>query len=941
MATKNVDKLLVLAGAHFEPDEEPLSTIFGLYSAGSRSGILVATNLRVIFYCKKRSGHDLETLSYSDLSDIEGVTRWVRSSVRFRESGQERTMKWISDGDAQEFAATVKALLGAAAPAAYAPNTEPAVRSGAPASAVSERERPNPASAENRPPTLETAILRVAAANGGSITPAMVAVDGEYTLRQCEEYLQKLVNKEYARVTVRDSGAIYYTFPELLGAAGSLAPAVPEQATAGASLPAPPRPATPDRRRPVRATRKPRWISARESVTVAGYELGGMIYVGRGPLVNGEPDNAFIDPTKPVAARADDLGAEGMDYWPNYSFIHPRSRATYLAWLAGGRSDPDVNVGYVFLYFYGLERRFFADEAESSERDEIVVEVERLRRTYGSNRSANSYLGSFLQAARAVVGEESDWIPVFEEPGVEVPITVRLAIGCMLQDGKPIAAEWMLCWLVTHPDRQLRMPARRAFPEFKALFEIRFRERFPAGIKIAVPNRKMSLSYRAASTNFDVDITPRISGRDIPDISHISRPLDQVSQIADEVIGELDKFSRYLGRNPDGRGTIEAHALLPEPLHGLFPCPQLDEMKAWAQHHVAHGGLVSATDLIERLEGARPEKIGKRQLTGAADALGRLSIGMAPDPRFALRSPKPGEPVILFSLPSGITRLEDVSGHYPPALLSLVMGTFIAHADGTVSEMERRHLIERFMSSKVLSASEKARLQANLDWMMAVPPDLGPIRRRIREIGDEVRHGLGRLALAVVGADGVVDPAEIKAIHKLFRILDIEADGIDRDLHALAAAPEPVTGRQQTAAPDNAMPLPEPERASTAEPGPIVLDRRRVAELMEDTVEVSNLLHAVFTENGDNAEGEQPDAAADPGDRFAGLDGRHRGFAEELMRQRSWTPQQFEKLARQFGLMPLGAIETINEWAVERHGAGMIDQDEEFKVNLEVGPPAS
>ena len=126
-----------------------------------------------------------------------------------------------------------------------------------------------------------------------------------------------------------------------------------------------------------------------------------MVYVGRGLLANGEPDNAYIDPTKPVAARADDFDAEGMDYWPNYSSIHPRSRATYLAWLAGGRSDPEVNVGYVFLYFYGLERRFFADDVERREQEGIIVEVERLRRTYGSNRSANNYLGSVVSGCKS------------------------------------------------------------------------------------------------------------------------------------------------------------------------------------------------------------------------------------------------------------------------------------------------------------------------------------------------------------------------------------------------------------------------------------------------------------------------------------------------------------------------------------------------------------
>ena len=96
---KKVDKLLGLARSHFEPDEEPLSAVLGLYSAGARSGILVATNLRVIFYCKKRSGYELESLSYRDLSEIESVTRWVHHSIRFLESGQERMMRWITEGD--------------------------------------------------------------------------------------------------------------------------------------------------------------------------------------------------------------------------------------------------------------------------------------------------------------------------------------------------------------------------------------------------------------------------------------------------------------------------------------------------------------------------------------------------------------------------------------------------------------------------------------------------------------------------------------------------------------------------------------------------------------------------------------------------------------------------------------------------------------------------
>ena len=802
---------------------------------------------------------------------------------------------------------------------------------------------------------LETAVLRTAAANGGSVTPAAIAVQGAYSLDQCRECLDGLVSNGYAELRVLEDGGTEYAFPDLqmrsaLRQSSPAAPppepverpaspaerAVPPVPPAPPASPAPPRRLT--RRRPARATREPRWVPADESVVVAGREIGGMVYVGRDRSLLGNPDNPFIDPWQPVALKARDLHGAGMPYWPNYSTIDPRSRASYLEWLAGGRSDPAYGAGYVFLYFYGLERRFFVDRPDLSERQAIVAEVKRLQEVYGANGSVRGYLGSFLQAARLALDEGKALQPVFEKSGYELPLAVRLAIGRLLQEAKPIPAEWMLSWLITHPERRLRTAAQRAFPEYRQLFLIRFREQYPNGIEIAAPRSLLSLTYRAASTNFEAKLAT-----DIPDISRLSAPVATADRISESVTDELAKFSRYLGRNPDGRGSIEAHALLPEPLHALFPCTELDELRKWARTTIAGGGLVAVNELIERLEGRAPETIGKRQLTGAADALARLSIGMAPDPRFALRKPKPGEPVILFALPDGITHLEDVSGDYSAALLALVMGTFIAHADGAVSELERRHLTERFESSQVLSASEKARLQANLEWMMAVPPDLGPIRRRVKEVGEEVRHGLARLALAAVGADGVVDPAEITAIRKLYQVLGLDAAGVYRELHALAAASEPVTVFQpQGRDAEYAIPAP-PQETAAAKQAPVVLDQQRVAAIMRDTTQVSNVLQAVFAdaaEDAAEARAEQAEREAPPEQaaRFAGLDAKHGRLLEELLRQRSWAPQEFEKLARQFELLPAGVLETINEWAFERFDAALIEENGNYEVNFGGAP---
>ena len=102
----------------------------------------------------------------------------------------------------------------------------------------------------------------------------------------------------------------------------------------------------------------------------------------------------------------------------------------------------------------------------------------------------------------------------------------------------------------------------------------------------------------------------------------------------------LDRLSRYLGRTPDGRGSLEAQALLPIDLATLFPSPALDALRDWARHIAERGGVVPVADLIERLEAQRPQKLGARRLSAAADALARVGYGIAPDPQLSLRLPK-------------------------------------------------------------------------------------------------------------------------------------------------------------------------------------------------------------------------------------------------------------------------------------------------------------
>ena len=73
-----------------------------------------------------------------------------------------------------------------------------------------------------------------------------------------------------------------------------------------------------------------------------------------------------------------------------YSEIPSDSRAAYLDWLAAGR-PAGAYIGYVFLFFYGIERRVLIDLDRSDlggdEAGELIAEVERLHGLYGDNNS--------------------------------------------------------------------------------------------------------------------------------------------------------------------------------------------------------------------------------------------------------------------------------------------------------------------------------------------------------------------------------------------------------------------------------------------------------------------------------------------------------------------------------------------------------------------------
>ena len=693
--------------------------------------------------------------------------------------------------------------------------------------------------------------------------------------------------------------------------------------TGGRAEPKPPRPEAEPRPAALGgAVGKPAkggWVPHDGQVVVAGRSIGGMVYAGV-PSGRASGSRAWIDPALPAAAGGRDKAGEDLPYWPSYAAIPPRSRATYLDWLAGGRSSADHDVGYMFLYFYGLERRFLCDDPTEEERRLIRSEVARLMALYPDSGSARRYLGEFLQLASCMMDGAGTELPAVEG-GWDLPLALRFALGRRVGAGEPLDAQWLLAWLKAHPEGNLRTPARRCAAEFDGLFQILFDRRFPQGLQVRAPRRALSVTYRAASGEFDFEFTPKIEGRAVPDIAGVHKPIEIAQEIADEACEALDKFSRYLGRNPEGRGSLEAQALLPIELITAFPSDQLDALRDWARQIVDGDGLILVSALLTRLEGQVGPKLSRRQLIDAADALARIGFGLAPDPRFALRAPRLEEPVVLFALPQPVARLEDVSDEFRNGLLQMALGCVVAQADGQVSLEEERALRGQLDEMAGLTDDERIRLKANLDWFLAVPPDMAQLRGRMKEVGTGQEENLRRAVVSVTHADGAVAAAEVAGVERIYRALGLDAAHVYSDLHAGGALDEPVRVRDADPAPQ-AEAIPSERRASR-------LDAERIAAIRADTARASAVLGQIFAA--------EPEATASPAaeapQALPGLDQRLTALLRELIGSARWSEAEFSDLVQRHGLMPAGALEALNEWAWDCYEEGLIEEYDGYEIS--------
>jgi hypothetical protein len=774
-----------------------------------------------------------------------------------------------------------------------------------------------------------------------------------------------------------------------------------------------------------------RWLCPGAHTIVGGHAIpGGMIYLGQRLVAarGGRTEPSLIDPELEVDSWCPEVEDSDLGYWPSYDRIAPASRAAYLHWLAEGRRTPGVPIGFVCLFFYGLERRLLhdilPDETLRAEVPALAAEVRGLLEVYGSHASFRRYATEFAHLLELVGAPDQTPAEEFAVPDLlerrwPPPMTLRRALGAFASEGRPLPPAWALAWAWYHPDISLRTPAFRCRDEFARLFTLRYTNACGEGPLVEPGPRRLCVEYQPASAG----LRPTRYARDVPDVYLADGPRRRLAALVAGVTEDLAAYSRWVRRHRDQRDSLATAALLPTELvvdgEGRACDPEVAVLQDWAERRLA--GASSATVDVGELVASWPTAtvgvMTRREAAALCRLLGHVGIGLEPDVRMGGTVPAVGEQAVVFRVGSDASAV--ASEDYTAAVTFAQLATAVLATSCQLAGRQRRQVCDLACAALPLTAGERTRLAAHLDWLAtSAQSRLTLARRRLDGLSDARRVKIGELLVTTATAGGTVLPHHVTSLLTSYRRLGLDPDAVPNRLHASLTTPAMPPSRTSTPAPAGKplrVPTPPPAQASgpvtvqaggavgeyvlppppaepsvpgsgrPGDPSPVVIsapdsagargpdsdvgrdatpDSRRPDSLVPnsltrvpldtatieaklvETATVSTLLHSIFaddeapagrapgdhaTDGGDAphtpaheaAHGAPPENAGTRGgapdvpDLVPGLDAAHSALVRALAQQPTWPRDAFETLAADLGLLPAGALDLLNEAALD------------------------
>jgi len=627
--------------------------------------------------------------------------------------------------------------------------------------------------------------------------------------------------------------------------------------------------------------------------------------------------------------------------------------------LASDRSALPPSEGYLFLYFYGIERRLLVDEVDRAWALQEVVRLRKLDQHRVGTRDGRS----FRQYSTGLLWYEIARTPrLFDQKAIDKAVSLTEHWTHELLNAP-------LSWLATHerplppmmarqiaandPTSQRSVVIKRLPSEFEELFDTRYREMFGGeGMVLRVSKRDAWHTYRPASGGLTE------MRCQVPNPLAISSQFQKLPEIWNSCIADLRKLSRVVSTSThDGELTAEAWEAMPPELRAEVDHPLTERVAGLlaesparadsdnqdaATLHMLHAGRFAELLGIERrpiLTATQSQKLAATvEFTG---------YGVVPDARI---SPiRYGWDDLIAAVP-GLDNGDVEPSRYNAAACVLRLGLAIAQADGEADEVELRMLADHVDAIFDLSSEERQRLAVLRKLLLRTGSDIQGVARKISEMmPPDARQKIGRLLVAIAATTNGIDRSERAALRKAFRALDLTPEVLEATIAEVA--PEADESEVSVKAERRDADAGEPIRV-TAAPS-FRLNYEAISIIMSETREVSVMLAAAMGAAEVEQDASRIDeratavstdmthiqaASSNGGTAVAtapGPGGRYGPLFVALTQQERWDRAAADRIARTHGLMLDAGVEAINDWAYDALGTPLIeDEGDELVLEL-------
>lgn len=660
---------------------------------------------------------------------------------------------------------------------------------------------------------------------------------------------------------------------------------------------------------------KPKLIFYSKGMTVNlfGYELTSpLIYVSDSKSTY----LAFLISTK------DTLNFTGTDsrelgYWPNYSNLNSIQKGKFIKWLATGKNDPNIDLGYVYIYYYGLEYRALVEKQDIKiilfEIIDLVSKYDRLR--YGFD------LIAYLILKNDFNDEEKAKILQFIENNSQHYL-YNECTNAIIKKLSPNNFEEKLKFssyqFMTGNDSYALSDRKTELLNFY------FNE--------MVKNIPVLEQYTTRQQRYSYYIAMGYGYHNDNQVSYECMiPSSKVKQIWNKGRKSL-KTLKYMIKKFDNSGNeltdIEKYIYLPENIRkditALNGIVQLED-----------GSIKTISELIKSFNLLVSENITQRQSEFIAEACEAFGYCIEPDARHIQKAYKKDSKVIIFEKKFKTIDVNLQTYTVPSILLDL--GFKIALEDEELLEVETEYIMNFIFGKFPLNQVERQRLQyrAKLIKETTETGTTDLIKKLLEKSTSDNLDMICKFLVSVAAADGIIKSKEFSLLKKCFSQLGLAEEYLNNLLSELSISDDPIIVQKASEPKKKGSKIPRPD-IEPKEEIKFVLNKEKVSNILIDTSQVQKTLNEIFTDEIAQYPQEENVGEIDA-EIECKLEPTYFNILKILVEKQQWSNRELMTLVQNVGLMLNSTIDKINEWSDEEYGDFLIEEDDNvYLINQEI-----